>query len=591
MRIVGLRAFVVVLLLYGVGGYADSKFNWPQPDPPYEETDPFIDPVESDLGDEDTSLNKEPVLQPEGLEDVPLHELPLENDPLLRTPLEEQQEQEGILPDTLQQDEPLPDHPLEDLDNPLSKEIGEKKNEIASLEVGSILAYNSNTDHKAIFSTVVEEKHLQSWVVSANGLESNFPIQNLPYGVFTLADHFDEKHLGVAIGNQVTDLYRCVEAGLFQHLSSNVQEALKGESLNPLMRLGADAWHQVRATLISILRSDNSQLRDSETLRNFLLIPQSNIVLHLPFEVGDFTDFYTSINHATNVGKRFRPENPLLPNFKYLPVAYHGRASSVVVSGTAIRRPMGQVKKKDSDQPEFLPTSMLDYEMELGAVIGVGNSLGDRIQMKDVSRHLFGLVIINDWSARDVQKWEYQPLGPFNGKNFATSVSPWVVTMEALEPYRVPGPLRNEGEPDTIAYLKPDKDIGFDITVEVLLTSKKMRDEGVEPILVSRGNFDSMYWTIAQMMVHHTSTGANLRAGDLLGSGTISGVDECARGCLLELVEPGSEGLLLPDGTRRTYLEDGDEVILKAYSYREGLPRIGFGECCGVVTEVVEFDK
>lgn len=590
MRVVGFSAFLAVLLCYSFTGLAASDFYWPQPDPPYEETDPFIEPVKSNVDDEETTLDKEPTLQPEGLEDARLHELPLESDPLLRTPLEEQQEQEGIDPDALEQDEPLPIHPLEDVDSPLSKHFGEKKKGVSRLEVGNLLAYGAS-DHKAIFSAVVEEKHLQSWVKSANGSQSNFPIQNLPYGVFTQAEHSNEKHIGVAIGDQVIDLHRGVEAGLFENLSSNVQEALKGESLNLLMQLGADAWHQVRATLISILRSDNSQLRDSETLRQFLLIPQSDVTLHLPFSVGDFTDFYTSINHATNVGKRFRPQNPLLPNFKYLPVAYHGRASSVVVSGTSIRRPMGQVKKKDHDYPEFLPTSMLDYEMELGAVIGVGNALGERIQMKDVSKHLFGLVIINDWSARDVQKWEYQPLGPFNGKNFATSVSPWVVTMEALEPYRVPGPLRNEGDPETIAYLKPDKDMGFDITVEVWLSSKNMRDEGLEPILVSRGNFDSMYWTIAQMVVHHTSTGANLRAGDLLGSGTISGTDDCSRGCLLELVEPGSEGLLLPDGTRRKYLADGDEVTLKAYSYREGLPRIGFGECCGVVTEVAELEN
>ncbi|MEM1282273.1 MAG: fumarylacetoacetase [Chlamydiota bacterium] len=426
---------------------------------------------------------------------------------------------------------------------------------------------------------------MQSWVISANATDSGFPIQNLPYGLFSRLGESDEKHIGVAIGDQVLDLQRAVEAGLFQHLNVDIQAALMEDSLNHLMSLGSEVWHQVRATLLSILRSDNSQLRDSETLRQFLLIPQTEIFLHLPFEVGDFTDFYTSLHHATNVGKRFRPENPLLPNFKYLPVAYHGRASSVVVSGTPITRPLGQVKKKDSVQPEFLPTSMLDYEMELGVVIGKGNSLGERIKIEDASKHIFGMVIVNDWSARDVQKWEYQPLGPFNAKNFATSISPWVVTMEALEPYRVAGPIRGDNDPEMISYLVPDKNMGFDINVEVWISSEKMREEGIEPLMVSRGNFDSMYWTIAQMVTHHTSTGTNLRPGDLLGSGTISGNEVCARGCLLELVEPEGEGILLPDGTRRRYLENGDEVTLKAYSHRKGLPRIGFGECCGVIID------
>jgi fumarylacetoacetase len=598
MRMLNLRTFsklcVFCLLLFsGKMATADSKFFWPQADAPYEETDPFIEPVEKETLDEDDSLDEKSLtrdpLQTVPLEDKPLRVLPLEDDPLMRTPLEERQEQEGLTPS---EDASLPDYPLEDLDRPLSHKTSGKKKLVGSSELNvENLLVHASVEKNAIFSAVVDEKHLRSWVLSANDSHSNFPIQNLPYGVFTPSNISQENHIGVAIGDQILDLYRGVEAGLFQHLPQTVQQALKAKVLNPLMRLGPDAWHQVRATLISVLRSDNYQLRNSETLREFLLISKEQVTMYLPFEVGDYTDFYTSLNHATNVGKRFRPDNPLLPNFKYLPVAYHGRASSVVVSGTPIRRPMGQVKKKDREHPDFLPTAMLDYEMELGAVVGVGNNLGERIAIKDAGKHLFGMVIVNDWSARDVQKWEYQPLGPFNGKNFATTVSPWVVTMEALEPYRIPGPLRNEGDPEMMAYLKPVQDMGFDITVEVWLSSKRMRDQGMEPMMLSRGNFDSMYWTVAQMLAHHTSTGANLRAGDLLGSGTISGCDEGAKGCLLEILEPGSDGVLLSDGTRRTFLEDGDQVILKAYSYHQGMPRIGFGECCGIVSEVAEFDK
>ncbi len=429
---------------------------------------------------------------------------------------------------------------------------------------------------------------IRSWISQANDESCDYPIQNLPYGVFSRDGDSQERHIGVAIGDQIFDLYRAVDSGLFQELPEAARRALKENSLNDFMGLGKNTWKQTREILISLLRKESYHLRDSDTLKSFLFVSMDAATMHLPFQTGDYTDFYTSIHHATNIGKRFRPQNPLLPNFKHLPVGYHGRASSIVVSGTDVVRPLGQVKNPQDDLPTFRPSAKLDYEMELGVVVGKGNDLGHRIKMQDASKHLFGMVVLNDWSARDVQKWEYQPLGPFNSKNFATTISPWVVTMDALEPYRVAGPVRKDNDPEIIDYLKPTEDMGPDIFVEVWLSSKRMRDEGLDPVMLSRTNFDAMYWTVAQMLVHHTSTGANMRSGDLFGTGTISGPEEGSKGCLLEIVDPGSEGILLSDGTRRTFLEDGDEVILKAYAHREGKCRIGFGECRGVVLEALE---
>ncbi|MEC7839514.1 MAG: fumarylacetoacetase [Chlamydiota bacterium] len=429
--------------------------------------------------------------------------------------------------------------------------------------------------------------NIHSWVEHANDPDCDFPIQNLPYGVFSRRESPLEKHIGVAIGNQIFDLNRAVDAGILQELTQEAKRALKENSLNSFMELGKESWQQTRETITSLLRTDSYQLRDSETLKKFLFVNIHEAIMHLPFKVGDYTDFYTSLHHATNVGKRFRPQNPLLPNFKHLPVGYHGRASSIVISDTPINRPYGQTKDPTENQPTFQPTKKLDYEMELGIVVGPGNEIGKRIKMEEASEHLFGMVILNDWSARDVQKWEYQPLGPFNSKNFATTISPWVVTIEALEPYKLPGPNRTENDPDILDYLKPIDDMALDITVEVWITSKKMRESAMKPILLSRTNFNSMYWTIAQMLVHHTSTGANMRPGDLFGSGTISGQEDGTKGCLLEIVEPGEDGILLSDGTRRIFLEDGDEIIMKAYSHKEGMPRIGFGECRGIVLEAM----
>lgn len=540
----------IFLLLFSVAqAETDSKFYWPEPDQPNTETDPFIEPVKT---------------AEENSESTKMRESPLEDDPLMRTPLEEKSLQEGIPLDLpihetpgnggdMDGVQPLPGEP-EDLAPPLAYLPVKKK-------------------------PAVKRVQQISWVESANNPNLGFSLVNLPYGVYSSASNPIRKQIGVAIGNQIFNVRRAVEAGLLAHLDFATQRALLAETLNALMALGPDAWHQVRESLSKLLQEKSYFNGNEETF----LTPQKEAIMHMPIAIGDYTDFYTSLDHAKNIGKRFRPNNPIMPNFKHLPVGYHGRASSIVVSGTAIHRPKGQAKGAQEESPSYGPTTMLDYEMELGAVVGVGNELGDPISMENTKEHLFGIVILNDWSARDVQKWEYQPLGPFNGKNFASTVSPWVVTMESLREYHEAGPPRSEGDPETLDYLKTIEKEVLPITVEVWLSSKKMREVGEKPIMLSRSNFRSMYWTFPQMLVHHTSTGANMRTGDLLGSGTISGSKEGTKGCLLEICEPGSEGILLSDGTYRKFLEDGDEVIMKAYLDVPGLPKISFGECCGEV--------
>jgi fumarylacetoacetase len=301
--------------------------------------------------------------------------------------------------------------------------------------------------------------------------------------------------------------------------------------------------------------------------------------LLLPCEIGDYSDFYASIHHATNAGKMFRPDNPLLPNYKWLPVGYHGRASSIVVSGTPVRRPLGQTVENPAGPPSFGPSRRLDYEVELGAFLGPGNAMGEAIPASEACDHLFGLCLLNDWSARDIQSWEYQPLGPFLAKSFATSISPWVVTMEALEPFRCAAEARPEGDPQPLPYLQTGGHDAFRITLEVWLRTARS-----EPVRISRGNFASMYWTLAQMVAHQASNGCPLRPGDLIGSGTVSGPEKENRGCLLELTWRGTEPLQLPGGETRRFLEDGDEVILRGYCEAPGFRRIGFGECRGTVT-------
>jgi fumarylacetoacetase len=308
--------------------------------------------------------------------------------------------------------------------------------------------------------------------------------------------------------------------------------------------------------------------------------------LLLPARVGDYTDFYASIHHATNVGSMFRPDNPLLPNYKWVPIGYHGRASSLVPSGTPVRRPRGQIKDASSDAPVYAPTRALDYEMELGCFVGSPNALGETVPIARAEEHLFGICLVNDWSARDVQSWEYQPLGPFLAKSFATTVSPWVVTFEALEPFRVPAFGRAAGDPAPLAYLHSEANAaagGLDVTVEVYLSSEQMRRNSVDPVRLSRGRAADLYWTLAQMLTHHASNGCNLSPGDLFASGTISGASKDARGCLLELTWRGAEPITLPSGETRRFLEDGDEVIMRGYCERAGAARIGLGECRGIV--------
>jgi fumarylacetoacetase len=306
----------------------------------------------------------------------------------------------------------------------------------------------------------------------------------------------------------------------------------------------------------------------------------------LPARIGDYTDFYASVFHATNVGKLFRPDNPLLPNYKWIPIAYHGRASSIVPSGTPVQRPHGQTKADTAAVPEFGPSQRLDYELEVGVYIGGGNRLGEPIPIGEAERHAFGLCLVNDWSARDIQAWEYQPLGPFLAKDFLTSVSPWVVTMEALTPFRAPAFVRSADDPAPLPYLASDKDRqrgGIDLTLEVYLLTRKMRDAGMAPHRLSRGSFRDMYWTLAQMITHHASNGCNLQPGDLLASGTVSGPTRDSRGCLLELAGRGSEPVALPTGEQRSFLQDGDEIVMRGFCEREGAARIGFGECQGQI--------
>jgi fumarylacetoacetase len=422
----------------------------------------------------------------------------------------------------------------------------------------------------------------RSFVESANAADSDFPIQNLPLGVFRRKAEERAPRIGVAIGDQILDLSRCVELKLLDQVKPEAASALCNETLNAFMALGRLHWKALRRQVASLLDSE-SRLREELGAQTAVLAPMREAEMLMPATIGDYTDFYASIHHATNVGSMFRPDSPLLPNYKHLPVGYHGRASSIMLSGDPVRRPCGQTVQNDAGPPTFGPCKLLDYEMEMGILVGPGNDIGTRIGIGEAPSHVFGMVIVNDWSARDVQKWEYQPLGPFNAKNFATTISPWVVTMEALAPFRVEGPPRAADDPPVLEYLRPIEDFALNITVEVRIASTIMRDRNLPPALVSIGNLRDMYWTVMQMLVHHTSTGCNMRTGDLLATGTISGTTEDSRGCLLERTWRGQNPIALPDGTQRKFLQDGDAVIMRAYCDGPGARRIGFGECRGVV--------
>jgi fumarylacetoacetase len=424
---------------------------------------------------------------------------------------------------------------------------------------------------------------VKSWVESANELGTDFPLQNLPYGVFC---HNGETRIGVAIGDQVLDVRACAREGNLGTLSSDVIEACTQESLNDLMALGSEAWSDLRSQLTALLAASADSAAQARA--RSLLVPMCDVQMQLPAHIGDYTDFYASIHHATRVGKLFRPDNPLLPNYKYVPIGYHGRASSIVVSGTEIRRPQGQTKAPTASEPTFGPSRSLDYELEVGIFVGPGNHLGQPIAMKQAEEHIFGLCLVNDWSARDIQSWEYQPLGPFLAKNFATTISPWVISMEALAPYRVPAATRPESDPAPLAYLASTDSTpgGIDVTLEVFLQSAKMREADIAPIQMSEGNLRDLYWTPAQLLTHHASGGCNLRPGDLLATGTISGLEEGSEGCLLEMKHRG-EPVKLPTGETRTFLEDGDQVIFRGYCKAPGLPRIGFGACTGKIIAAI----
>lgn len=433
----------------------------------------------------------------------------------------------------------------------------------------------------------------ESWVDSANQLETDFPIQNLPFAVFHTGD--DDRRIGVGIGDQILDLKHCANHAL---LAEEFVEPARQDVLNGLMGLGPSQRIELRQAISQLLHVSTKV--DRSTLEDGLHF-QDAVEFSVPCQIHDYTDFYASIFHATNVGSMFRPNNPLLPNYKHIPIGYHGRASSIVVSGTDLVRPVGQKAPAEEGQgPTRSPAALLDYELEVGFYVAQGNRLGTTIPIDQAEQHLFGMCLVNDWSARDLQKWEYQPLGPFLAKSFATTVSPWVVTMEALAPFRVAEYQRPEGDPQPLDYLSSSENSssgGVDIQLMVSLSSQQMRDRGLPAERLSQTRFTNMYWTIAQILTHHASNGCNLQPGDLMASGTVSGPDRNERGSMIELTwngdasnpTPGTDRtpLILPTGEERKFLADGDELILHGFCKNEQYRRIGFGQCRGTVQPAV----
>ena len=426
---------------------------------------------------------------------------------------------------------------------------------------------------------------LTSWIESANSPDSDFPIQNLPFGVFSRKGDA-ERRVGVAIGDQIIDIGESLSANLWTGKARDVARWCDRPNLNELMQAPRESLSEFRARLSELLSGtpgDNSVINP---LPPGALVPMLEAEMFVPAEIGDYTDFYSSIYHATNVGKIFRPDNPLFPNYKHVPIGYHGRASSIVISGTGVNRPKGQTLESGSTTPTFAPTQMLDYEAEVGFYVGRGTELGETVSLNEAEEHLFGICLVNDWSARDIQSWEYQPLGPFLAKNFATTVSPWVVTWEALEPYRAPAFFRRPNDPQPLPYLASDKDRnegGLDLNIEVYIRSMLMREGRLRAFRLSAASLADMYWTPAQMLTHHASNGCNMRPGDLFASGTVSGPDSGSQGCLLELTRRGADPIVLPTGEERRFLRDGDEIIMRAYFQREEAARIGLGECAGLI--------
>ena len=439
-------------------------------------------------------------------------------------------------------------------------------------KISSLMANQLNSTH---------DPTLTSWLDSANEPGTDFPIQNLPFGVFRPRGDARAR-VGVAIGNQIVDVDRCCALGLLSGTAAEAGEACGQSSLNALMSLGSAHWSALRGALSALLSAGDERREKTAAA----LVPMQGAEMAMPSEIGDYTDFYCSIYHATNVGSMFRPDNPLMPNYKHLPVGYHGRSSSVVLSGSAVRRPHGQTKADDAATPSYGPSKLLDHELEVGFFVGPGNDLGQAFSVDEAEAKIFGYCLVNDWSARDIQKWEYQPLGPFLAKSFMTSISPWVVTTEALTPYRIPAFERPADDPTPLPHLASEANQargGVDLNLEVLIQSAQMREQGLAPQRLSRGNFRDMYWTAAQMLAHHGSNGCNMQPGDLLASGTVSGQGKDSRGCMLELTWRGSEPVELASGEIRRFLLDGDEIILRGSCEREGAARVGFGECRGIV--------
>lgn len=433
-------------------------------------------------------------------------------------------------------------------------------------------------------SIAVNETHdprLRSWVASANSPDSDFPIQNLPFAVFRRANSDEPFRGGVAIGDQVLDLHSARAHGSLANCDQTILRASTEPTLNRFMSLGQHATSSLRACLSHALREGSQEAPHLQAD----LVPQSAAEFSVPASIGDYTDFYASIHHATNVGRQFRPDNPLLPNYQWIPIAYHGRSSSIQVSDHAFRRPLGQRMPKGASAPDLGPTRRMDFELEVGIFIGTGNDQGSAIPIAEAESHVFGLCLLNDWSARDIQGWEYQPLGPFLAKNFASTISPWIVTLEALAPFRLPF-TRSAQDPQPLAYLEDAENRrtgGLDIELEVSLQTARMRELALQPERLAQSNFRHVYWTMAQMLAHHTVNGCNLRSGDLLGSGTVSGPSPTQAGSLLELTDAGKQPITLQSSETRTFLEDGDRVVLRAWCERPGYRRIGFGSASGTL--------
>ena len=430
----------------------------------------------------------------------------------------------------------------------------------------------------------INETHdlnLTSWVRSANDSQCDFPIQNLPFAIFRREGSKEEFRGGVAIGDQIIDLVLAHKSGLFTGLAQEGLDKCCAPKLNEYMAMGHHVWSALRLALSKALRVGAA----AEEKLSDCLIAQEDAEYDLPCTIGDYTDFYTSVHHATSIGALFRPDNPLLPNYKWVPIGYHGRASSIGVSGQTFHRPVGQTKAPDALEPSFGPCKRLDYELEMGIYIGKSNELGDPIAIDQADQHVFGLCLFNDWSARDIQAWEYQPLGPFLAKNFASTVSPWIITTEALAPFRKAW-TRNENDPQPLPYLDSaaNRSHGsFDVSLDVSIETEQMRTKGEGESRLSQSSFVHSYWTVGQMVAHHTVNGCNMQPGDLLGSGTQSGPNHEEAGSILELTKGGKESLTLNNGEQRTFIEDGDVIIMRGWCESAGAARIGFGEVRGQV--------